>query len=122
MAPKARKFEDELRDLEEIVNRIDSGDLSLEESIAAFERGVALVRSLNLKLDEVERKVEVLTRTAQGDLRTDPFDDLPRSSLTGSSMSAQSPSEDSPAADSPIESGDEDDEGALRGKDDDIPF
>src|SRR5277367_6091194 len=108
MAPKARKFEDELRDLEEIVNRIDSGDLSLEESIAAFERGVALVSSLNLKLDEVERKVEVLTRTAQGDLRTDPFDDLPRSSLPRSS-SAESPSEDSPAADSPIESGDEDD-------------
>jgi len=116
MAPKARKFEDELRDLEEIVNRIDSGDLSLEESIAAFERGVALVRSLNLRLDEVERKVEVLTRTAQGDLRTDPFDDIPRS------LSAQSARENSPSADSSIDSAVEDDEGALRGKDDDIPF
>src|ERR1700757_2682285 len=50
-----RKFEDELADLEGIVSQIDSGELSLEESIAAFERGVALVRSLNQKLDEVER-------------------------------------------------------------------
>jgi exodeoxyribonuclease VII small subunit len=116
MAPKARKFEDELRDLEEIVNRIDSGDLSLEESIAAFERGVALVRSLNLKLDEVERKVEVLTRTAQGDLRTDPFDDLPRSNA------AQLLPEDAPAENSADSVADDDDEGALRGKDDDIPF
>jgi exodeoxyribonuclease VII small subunit len=68
-----RKFEEELADLEAIVSRIDSGELSLEESIAAFERGVAIVRSLNRRLDEVERKVEVLTRTAQGELKTTPF-------------------------------------------------
>jgi exodeoxyribonuclease VII small subunit len=74
MAAKGRKFEDELRDLEEIVNRIDSGELTLEESISAFERGVALVKALNHKLDEVERKVELLTRDAGGELRTEPFE------------------------------------------------
>jgi len=63
------KFEDELADLETIVTQIDSGGLSLEESIGAFERGVALVRSLNHKLDEVERRVEVLLRGAQGELK-----------------------------------------------------
>lgn len=68
-----RKFEDELKDLEEIVARIDSGELSLEDSIGAFERGVALVRSLSQKLDEVEKKVEVLMRNAQGELRTTPL-------------------------------------------------
>ena len=71
---KEKSFEDDLGDLEEIVGRIDSGELSLEESIAAFERGVALVRSLNHRLDEIERKVEVLIKTAQGELRTVPFE------------------------------------------------
>jgi exodeoxyribonuclease VII small subunit len=69
---KPKKFEEELKDLEEIVGKIDSGELTLEDSIGAFERGVALVRSLNQKLDEIEKKVEVLSRNAQGDLRTAP--------------------------------------------------
>ena len=73
MSAKGKKFEDELRDLEEIVNRIDSGELTLEDSIAAFERGVALVKSLNQKLNEVERKVELLTRDAGGELHSEPF-------------------------------------------------
>ncbi len=74
MNAKSKKFEDELKDLEEIVSRIDSGELGLEDSIAAFERGVALVRSLNQKLDEAEKKVEVLAKNAQGELRTSPLE------------------------------------------------
>jgi exodeoxyribonuclease VII small subunit len=69
----AAKFEDQLENLEAIVTRIDSGELSLEESIEAFERGVGLVRALNHKLDEVERRVEVLMRGAGGDLRSTPY-------------------------------------------------
>ena len=68
-----RKFEEELADLENIVTQIDSGELSLEESISAFERGVGLVRTLNQKLDEVERRVEVLMRGAQVELRSTPY-------------------------------------------------
>jgi exodeoxyribonuclease VII small subunit len=64
-----RRFEDDLADLETIVSRIDSGELSLEESIVAFERGVALVRTLNQKLDEVDRRVEILTRGGDGELK-----------------------------------------------------
>ena len=56
------------------MNQIDSGELTLEESISAFERGVALVKSLNRKLDEVERKVELLTRNAEGRLQSSPLD------------------------------------------------
>src|SRR5208282_56967 len=74
MVTKTKKFEDELKDLETIVNQIDSGELTLEESIGAFERGVMLVKALNGKLDEVERKVELLTRSAGGELRTAPFE------------------------------------------------
>ena len=73
MAKSEKKFENELKDLEAVVARIDSGDLSLEESIQAFERGIGLVRVLNHKLDEIEKKVEVLVRNAQGELRTTPY-------------------------------------------------
>ena len=73
MAAQEKKFEDELKDLEATVAEIDSGELSLEESIKAFEHGVALVRSLNGKLDEVEKKIEVLVRDSQGELRTTPY-------------------------------------------------
>jgi exodeoxyribonuclease VII small subunit len=73
MANQEKKFEDELKELEDTVARIDSGELSLEESIQAFEHGVALVRSLNQKLDEAEKKIEVLVRDSQGELRTTPY-------------------------------------------------
>ena len=74
MSTKTKKFEDELKELETIVSQIDSGELTLDESIGAFERGVMLVKALNGKLDEVERKVELLTRSAGGELRTAPFE------------------------------------------------
>ena len=74
MAAQEKKFEEEIKDLETLVNQIDSGELTLEESISAFERGVALVKSLNRKLDEVERKVELLTRTAEGRLQSSSLD------------------------------------------------
>jgi exodeoxyribonuclease VII small subunit len=70
----APKFEAQLENLEDIVTRIDSGELSLEESIEAFERGVGLVRSLNHKLDEVERRVEVLMRGARGELKSSRYE------------------------------------------------
>jgi exodeoxyribonuclease VII small subunit len=73
LSTKPKKFEEELKDLETIVSQIDSGELTLEESIGAFERGVMLVKALNGKLDEVERKVELLTRSAGGELRMAPF-------------------------------------------------
>ncbi len=68
------KFEDQLENLEAIVSQIDSGELSLEQSIDAFEHGVKLVRSLNHKLDEVERRVEVLMRGAGGALESSPYE------------------------------------------------
>ncbi len=73
MAAKEKKFEDELKDLEEVVARIDSGELTLEDSIAAFEQGVALIRALNKRLDDAERKIEMLTRNARDELRSVPL-------------------------------------------------
>ena len=65
-----KKFEDALQDLEGVVEKLDSGTLSLEESLQAFEEGVALVRFLEEKLTEVEKRVEVLTRDNSGLFQT----------------------------------------------------
>jgi exodeoxyribonuclease VII small subunit len=68
-----KKFEDALRVLEGIVEKLETGDLSLEEALGAFEEGVALVRHLSDKLIEVEKRVEVLTRDQGGAFQLQPI-------------------------------------------------
>jgi exodeoxyribonuclease VII small subunit len=64
--PKAAApdFELAMRDLEELVERLEQGDLPLEESLAAFERGVMLTRACQTALKEAEQKVEILLKKA----------------------------------------------------------
>jgi exodeoxyribonuclease VII small subunit len=57
-------FELAMRDLEELVERLEQGDLPLEESLAAFERGVTLTRACQTALKEAEQKVEILLKKA----------------------------------------------------------
>jgi exodeoxyribonuclease VII small subunit len=57
-------FETAMRDLEELVERLEHGDLPLEESLAAFERGVMLTRACQSALKEAEQKVEILLKKA----------------------------------------------------------
>jgi exodeoxyribonuclease VII small subunit len=57
-------FETAMRDLEELVERLEQGDLPLEESLAAFERGVILTRTCQTALKEAEQKVEILLKKA----------------------------------------------------------
>lgn len=59
-------FESAMRDLEELVDRLEQGDLPLEESLAAFERGVVLTRACQTALKEAEQKVEILLKKAGG--------------------------------------------------------
>ncbi len=61
-----RSFEECLEALEKVVERIEGGELNLEESLATFEEGVRLVRSCNRKLGDVERRIEVLTKDSEG--------------------------------------------------------
>lgn len=67
------KFEEALQALETIVNKLERGDLSLEEALAAYEDGVALVRHLGTKLTEVEKRVDVLTQDNAGVFQLEPL-------------------------------------------------
>ncbi len=60
------KFEEALEKLEEIVKKMESGDLTLDESLKAFEEGIRLSRLCAQKIDEAERHVEILLKTQEG--------------------------------------------------------
>jgi len=66
------KFEDNLNRLEAIVKKMESGELSLEESLKTFEEGIKLYRLCAQKLDEAERRVEILLQQGET-LTTAPF-------------------------------------------------
>ncbi len=67
-------FEQAMAQLEETVRSLESGDVPLEESLRAFERGVALVRLLHERLDSVQQKIEELVRGADGEIETKALD------------------------------------------------
>lgn len=66
-------FEDALHELEAIVDRLERGDLSLEESLQSFERGVALTGICQRALSDAEQRVEILTGKG-ADAKLEPFD------------------------------------------------
>ncbi len=68
------KFEDALDKLEKIVSKLEEGDIALEESLKLFEEGIRLSRFCNQKLDEAERKVEILLKGKDGTTKPFPFD------------------------------------------------
>lgn len=60
MAEKTRSFEENISALEEVVNRLERGDASLEESLSLFEQGVKLSKDCSAMLDNAEKKVNIL--------------------------------------------------------------
>ncbi len=69
-----KKFDQGMAELEAIVARLEAGELPLEEALAAFEAGVALVRTLNQRLTDADARVDVLTRDAHGKLQLQPLE------------------------------------------------
>jgi len=67
-------FEAALAELEAIVQRLEQGELPLEESLRQFERGVALTRSCQQALRQAEQKIRVLSKDAGGELVERDFD------------------------------------------------
>ena len=66
-------FEETLARLEAIVLKLESGDLALEAALQAFEEGVRLARICNVRLEDAERRVHLLTRTPDGREDEVPF-------------------------------------------------
>jgi len=68
---KAKKitFEDALEELETIASKLESGELTLEQSIQFYEKGVELAKFCRQKLEEAERKIEVLQKQPDGTIQ-----------------------------------------------------
>lgn len=70
------KFEDALKKLEKIVDDMEKGELSLDEAMKKYEEGVRLSKVCSKKLEEAERKVEILIRSETGELKAQPFEEV----------------------------------------------
>ena len=66
-------FEDSLKNLESIVEKLEKGDLSLEESLKLFEEGVGLSAVCKKELEEAEGKVQMLVKQRDGSLKAETF-------------------------------------------------
>ena len=76
--PQAKSFETSLQALEEIVHKLEHGDLPLEDSLELFEQGIRLARECQERLSQAERRIEVLLRDQQGRSTAAPFTDNKR--------------------------------------------
>jgi exodeoxyribonuclease VII small subunit len=98
------RFEDALNKLEKVVSRLEEGEIPLEESLKLFEEGIRLSRYCNQKLDEAEKRVEILLKGKNGLLSAEPFEPPEiagqnfTASLRGEKESADSSPPDSEAA------------------------
>lgn len=71
---KAKKgFEESLKELEEIVRELERGELSLDESIETFQRGMILSKDLSKMLDDMEKRVTILIEDENGMIKEENF-------------------------------------------------
>ncbi len=71
---KTMTFEEAMLSLEDIVKKLESGGLSLDESLSSFEEAVKLVRFCNEKLESAEQRVRILVEGEDGSVTDAPFD------------------------------------------------
>ena len=71
---KANEFEKAFQQLEKIVQRLESEELPLDDSLQLFEEGIRLSRFCNQKLEEVEKKIELILADAKGQPRIETFE------------------------------------------------
>lgn len=69
-----KSFEEAICQLEQIVARLEKGDISLEDSITNFQRGIELSRYCAAKLDEAEKKISILLQDEEGNLVEKDFE------------------------------------------------
>ena len=69
-----KSFENSMNELREIVDKLQSGNLSLEDSIKLFQEGTKLISYSHKKLDEIQKKVKILTEEKDGEITTQDFE------------------------------------------------
>jgi len=72
--PDAPDFETALKKLEEIVKKLENGELSLDSALELFEEGVKLSRFCHSKLEDAERRGEIILKNDSGQMRAVPFE------------------------------------------------
>jgi exodeoxyribonuclease VII small subunit len=73
--PRSNDFEKAFQNLEKIVQRLETEDMPLDESLQLFEEGIKLSRFCHQRLEEVEKKIELILADAKGQPVTEPFED-----------------------------------------------
>lgn len=71
---KELKFEEMMKQLEDIVERLETGDMPLEESLKKYEEGMKLIQLCRKRLDQTKRKVEMLVKK-DGKVLLEPFEE-----------------------------------------------
>jgi len=72
---KKEGFEEHLQALERLVEELESGDLTLDDSLKRFQEGVERLRSCRDLLTRAEDQVKILVKSAEGELTEEPFED-----------------------------------------------
>jgi len=70
-----QSFESSIKELEKIVEQLEAGDIPLERSLELFEQGVRISRECQRRLDEAERKVEILLKAGDGSTTKEKFEE-----------------------------------------------
>ena len=78
----SNEFEKSFQQLEKIVQRLEAEELPLDESLQLFEEGIKLSRFCHKRLEEVEKKIELILADAKGQPVTEPFEDEEMDGLT----------------------------------------
>ena len=71
---KQIQFEEAFKRLDEIVTKLESGDLSLEESMPLFEEGITLTETCKIRLEAAEQKIQLLLKDSDGNLTLEDID------------------------------------------------
>jgi len=74
MAKKKPSFEESLADLEGIITELESGELTLDKMMERYEKGVKALELCRNVLDEAEKKIEILVKSKDGELKAEPFE------------------------------------------------
>ena len=70
---KKPDFETSLKELEEIVEQLETSDLALDETLAKYENGIKMYKQCYQILEKAEKKINILLKNSTGDIRTEEF-------------------------------------------------